>query len=137
MKHLPSPLRIRSGGRFTPRFLRLSLLLWCASLLPAQAQFQLASLGTNHQGVLAPAGPGAFNVTGGGNDAWDNFDECSFAYAPVSGDFSVQVRVASVGDNSQWSKAGLMIRETLSESSRMAFNRVTPPPVLCADGLKV
>src|SRR4026209_653817 len=101
----------------------------------AQAQFSLADLGTNHQGALVSGAlPGFFNLTGGGADIWEQWDGGAFAFQTVSGDFDVQVRGESLQPKSQWSRAGLMIRETLSESSRMCFNRVTPPAVLCADG---
>jgi hypothetical protein len=44
----------------------------------------------------------------------------------MTGDFDVQVRVESLTANAQWAKAGIMVRESLSEYSRMAFARVTP-----------
>lgn len=101
----------------------------------ASAQFTLVNLGVNHQGALtAGAPPGFFNLTGGGSDIWDTWDSGAFAYQTVSGDFSVQVRVNSLEGNARWTKAGLMVRESLSESARMVFNRVTPPPVPTSDG---
>jgi hypothetical protein len=101
----------------------------------AQGQLTLVNLGTNHQGALvAAAPPGFFNLTGGGSDIWDTWDSGAFAYQAVTGDFSVQVRVNSLEGNARWTKAGLMVRESLSESARMAFNRATPPPVPTGDG---
>jgi hypothetical protein len=63
---------------------------------------------------------------GGGNDIWDQRDEFAFAYTEVAGDFDVRVRVDSLELGNNWTKAGLMARESLSEFSRMAFPRVTP-----------
>jgi hypothetical protein len=104
-------------------------------LLSAEAPFEVINLGRNHQGVLvSDVEPGAYTLIGGGNDAWDNLDECTFAAEPVFGDFDVRVRVESLEANSGWTKAGLMVRENLSESARMVFNRVTPPPLPANDG---
>jgi hypothetical protein len=121
------------GSAALRRWLLVGVLL--ASLHGAQAQLTLVNLGVNHQGALAVgAHPGFFNLTGGGFDIYDTWDSGAFAYQAVAGDFSVQVRVNSLEANAQWTKAGLMVRESLSESARMVFNRVTPPLVLTSDG---
>jgi hypothetical protein len=108
-------------------------------LLPPQggsvrSEAEVIHLGRNHTGSLDSQPVGGFTLIGGGNDAWDNFDECTFAAREVAGDFDIQVRVESLEANSRWTKAGLMVRESLSESARMVFNRVTPPPVPTSDG---
>jgi hypothetical protein len=84
------------------------------------------NIGGNKIGSLTNNGDGSITIVGGGNDIWDGRDEFSFAYTEVTGDFDVQVRVASLTANGTHSKAGLMVRESLSEFSRMAFPRVTP-----------
>jgi hypothetical protein len=92
-----------------------------ASLLPF-----VANIGGNKVGSVTRNGSSSFTVVGGGNDIWDGRDEFTFAYAPVTGDFDVQVRVDSLAGPANWSKAGLMVRESLSEFARMIFPRVTP-----------
>src|SRR5262249_15751408 len=52
----------------------------------------------------------------------------------LCGDFDVRVRVESLSANQQWSKAGIMVRESLAEDSRMLFERVTPPAVATCAG---
>src|SRR5438128_5145181 len=63
-------------------------------------------------GSMTANGPGSFAVAGAGeykNSASDSFH---FAYTNVTGDFDYQVRIESLEVPSQWSKAGLMARET-------------------------
>jgi len=66
-------------------------------------------------------------VTAGGNDIWGNRDQFNFTARAVEGDFDVQVRVTRldyVGNN--FSKAGLMMRETLDPRSRQHIVNVNP-----------
>ncbi len=67
-------------------------------------------------GSTTANGPGSFAVTGSGeykNSGTDNFH---FAYTNVSGDFDYRVRLESVEVASQWSKGGMMVRETTDAS---------------------
>jgi regulation of enolase protein 1 (concanavalin A-like superfamily) len=68
---------------------------------------------------------GAFSVTGSGADIWGAADAFHFVYQRLTGDFSIQARVASLRGPSTWSKAGVMIRETLGASSKQAFALVS------------
>ena len=66
-------------------------------------------------------------VTAGGNDIWGNRDQFNFLGKAVEGDFDVQVRATRldfVGNN--FSKAGLMVRETLDPKSRQHMVDVNP-----------
>jgi regulation of enolase protein 1 (concanavalin A-like superfamily) len=60
----------------------------------------------------------AFEVVAGGSDIWNNQDGFHFLYQPVTGDFAVSVRVASLAMSDFYAKAGLMIRESLYGGSR-------------------
>jgi regulation of enolase protein 1 (concanavalin A-like superfamily) len=73
----------------------------------------------------ASYGDGAFTVTGSGEDIWGTADAFHYTYQPVSGDVSVRARVASVQPTDQWSKAGVMIRETLTPGSAHAHMLVS------------
>ena len=84
------------------------------------------NIGGNKIGTVTPHGGGSYTVVGGGNDIWDQRDEFTYAFTELTGDFDVQVRVESLQFTANWSKAGLMARESLSEYSRMVFQRVTP-----------
>ena len=69
---------------------------------------------------------GVFTVAGAGADIWGTADALRFVYIPVSGNCTIIARVASVQNIDPWSKAGVMIRETLAANSDNAFIAVTP-----------
>ena len=64
---------------------------------------------------------GAFTVSGAGSDIGRHSDQFHFAYQPISGDVEIVARVASLKSVHRTSKAGVMIRETLSGPSPYAF----------------
>lgn len=68
---------------------------------------------------------GAFALTGSGTDIWDMADGFQFVNKPVDGNIELKARVNSVQGTNQWAKAGLMIREDLSASSRHVMVAVT------------
>jgi regulation of enolase protein 1 (concanavalin A-like superfamily) len=65
-------------------------------------------------------------VTGAGADIWDTADAFHFAYQALSGDGRITARVASLDAVHQWTKAGVMMRETLQPGSRHAMLIVSP-----------
>jgi regulation of enolase protein 1 (concanavalin A-like superfamily)/phosphatidylserine/phosphatidylglycerophosphate/cardiolipin synthase-like enzyme len=67
-----------------------------------------------------------WSVSGGGADVWGTADQFHFVYQPLSGDGSVVARVATVQQVDVWTKAGVMIRESLAPGSRQAFMLSTP-----------
>jgi regulation of enolase protein 1 (concanavalin A-like superfamily) len=70
-----------------------------------------------------------FTVTGAGVDIWGTADEFQYAYTSFRGDFDVVTRVKTVQHVSQWTKAGLMLREQLTAGARHASLFVTPTTV--------
>lgn len=57
----------------------------------------------------------------GGNDIWGTRDGFRYVYQEVEGDFTVTVRLESVPDTNNWSKAGIMLRvEETGESPNAA-----------------
>ena len=82
-------------------------------------------------GAVAQAGnasinSGAWTVTGSGADVWGTSDQFHFAYQPLTGDGTIIARVTSVQNVDQWTKAGVMLRQSLSPGSAHAFMLVTP-----------
>ena len=78
--------------------------------------------------VGAPGAPGGFtqsngtfSVTGAGADVWGTADAFHYAYATLSGDGSIVARVASIQNVNAWTKAGVMIRGSLSAASAQGF----------------
>jgi regulation of enolase protein 1 (concanavalin A-like superfamily) len=66
-----------------------------------------------------------FTITGQGADIWNTADAFHYAYRTLSGDGTIVARVASVQYADRWSKAGVMIRETLNAGSAHAFMLVS------------
>jgi len=59
-------------------------------------------------------------VTANGADIWFSNDQFRFVYQRACGDISVTLRVNFVPVTHDWAKAGLMLRETVSDDSRFA-----------------
>jgi regulation of enolase protein 1 (concanavalin A-like superfamily) len=64
-------------------------------------------------------------VKASGVDIWGTADAFHFVYQPLAGDGSIVARVASVTPANAWSKAGVMVRETLDPGSAHAFMLVS------------
>jgi uncharacterized repeat protein (TIGR01451 family) len=76
-----------------------------------------------------------FSVTVGGSDIWNSQDAMRFAYGQYTGDFDVRMRVESLIPRNNWSKAGLIARESLVAGSRGLSAVVTPSsPALDGSG---
>jgi hypothetical protein len=81
-------------------------------------------------GQVAAAGStstttGVYTVRASGADIWGTRDEFRFVYGALSGDGEITARVDSVTATDSWTKAGVMIRETLSANSRYAYALVS------------
>ncbi len=68
----------------------------------------------------ATFGNGAFTVNGAGQQIWATADSFNFAYQILSGDGTIVARVGSVQGTSS-TEAGVMIRDTLTAGSDMAY----------------
>jgi hypothetical protein len=58
-----------------------------------------------------------WDIVAGGTDIWGTSDEGHFVSRPLSGDFDIAIRVEGFTAAHLYSKAGLMIRETLDPDS--------------------
>jgi hypothetical protein len=119
----------------TARAFLLAIFFACASTGAAGAQalpsgWTAANLGNPLvKGVVKPyacssaggSGCVGFTVIAAGEDIWGETDQFTFAYVPLHGDGSIVARVAEVVRADVWSKAGLMVRESLSGGSKHAF----------------
>lgn len=63
---------------------------------------------------------GAYRIRAAGADIWDTADQFHFVYQAMSGNGEIVARVASIQNVDAWSKAGVMIRESLTAASRHA-----------------
>jgi phosphatidylserine/phosphatidylglycerophosphate/cardiolipin synthase-like enzyme len=69
---------------------------------------------------------GTFTVQGSGADIWNTADAFRYAYKQLTGDSTIVARVASVQNVNVWTKAGVMVRQTLDAGSPHASMFVTP-----------
>ena len=69
---------------------------------------------------------GTFTISGSGDDIWNAADAFTYVYQPISGDVDIRARVSDMSYTTAWSKAGVMIRETLNSNSKHAMVVVTP-----------
>src|SRR3954468_12579683 len=64
---------------------------------------------------------GTFSVTGAGADVWGTADALQYAYRSMAGDGSIVARVTSIQAVNAWTKAGVMIRNSIAASSAQGF----------------
>ena len=69
---------------------------------------------------------GVFTVTASGDDIWNSADAFRFVYVTNRGNFTIVARVVSLQNIDGWSKAGVMVRESLDANAANAFVAVTP-----------
>jgi fibronectin type 3 domain-containing protein len=69
---------------------------------------------------------GVFIVTGAGADIQGTADAFRIVYLPVTGDATIIARVVSVQNVDAWSKAGVMIRQSVDAGAANAFIALTP-----------
>jgi hypothetical protein len=87
------------------------------------------------QGDPSPAGSatfdsstGAYTLTASGSDIWTNSDHMQYVYERLNGDGSIVARLDSANAPDFWTKAGLMIRDSLDSGAANDFMLDTPNP---------
>jgi hypothetical protein len=68
----------------------------------------------------------SYTVTGIGVDIWETIDDFHFACKTLRGDGSITARIDSLEHVHDWTKAGVMIRNSLDATSENAMVLVTP-----------
>jgi hypothetical protein len=94
-----------------------------ASTLPAG--WQSADVGNPALAGSAAFASGAFTVAGAGIDIWDTADQFRYVYQPLQGDGEISACVDSLDYAHGWTKAGVMIRESMSAGSPHAMAMMT------------
>jgi hypothetical protein len=93
-------------------------------------------------GVVA-VGANGFDVHSGGATEWASYDEATFVYEEITGDFDKEVRVEYQDASSQWGRAGLIARDVTNFGVDQAtqeggqagrYQKVHVNPVLTAMG---
>lgn len=113
------------------RFVRTATVIsFCALILslpsasPAQtlpSPWSSQDIGTPALAGSASATSGTFTVRAAGSDIWGTSDQFHFVYQTLSADGEIVARVDSITQAHQWSKAGVMMRETLTATSKHAY----------------
>ena len=93
--------------------------------LPLPAGWNAQDVGAPTRAGASAHDAGAFGVKGSG-DIGGTADQFHVAYVPFSGDVDVVARVRDIGDTTAASKAGIMLRESLTATAPHAFVFVTP-----------
>jgi regulation of enolase protein 1 (concanavalin A-like superfamily) len=75
-------------------------------------------------GSVSSAG-GTFTVRGAGADVWGSVDAFHFGWQTLVADGEIVARVASVSGSDAWTKAGVMIRQSLDAGAAHAFMLVS------------
>jgi regulation of enolase protein 1 (concanavalin A-like superfamily) len=117
--HLRSPIPIRRS---------LIAALAAAITLVAAASYAQPSAPGGWLEASINGGAGAWSVTddgfsveGAGTDIWDSADSFHFVYQVLNGDGEFRARVVSVQGAEDWTKVGLMIRQSLDPDSAHHF----------------
>ena len=109
--------------------LKKIIFVWIVALVIGSTCFAIEwkseDIGDTKEGSTKEEG-GKTIIKANGADVWDTADGCRLVYQEVSGDFEISVRVVSLERANEWSKAGLMARQSLDANSPNAFLNVTP-----------
>ncbi len=69
---------------------------------------------------------GVYTVKSSGSGIFGTADEFQFASTALTGDGEIKARVTGLVNSNSWSKAGVMIREDMTEGARFGMVCVTP-----------
>src|SRR5206468_8488959 len=90
------------------------------------ARWQTQDIGAVGVAGSASFASGTYSVTGAGADIWGTADALRYAYTTLNGDGQVTARVATEQYVNAWTKAGVMIRDSVAPGSRQALMLVSP-----------
>ena len=88
-----------------------------SNTVPGLAGFLNIDIGSPRLAGSARHVETGWDLIAGGADIWEKSDQFHFVYKHLSGDFDIAVRVESFTPAHLYSKAGLMVRETLNADS--------------------
>jgi hypothetical protein len=113
------------GQTTAPRFSEVERDLGSMDLTANGADtLSIAFLG--NAGGFTEDADGNITMSAQGNDIWNNEDQFRFAYKILSGNGSITAKINSALDQNEWTKVGVMIRETANADSVNSFSFVTP-----------
>ena len=104
---------------------------WIASMEveedgPVPDDWKVEGIGTHPQPPTATWRKGSFFLNAQCRDLWDVSDEALFVHRAPMAAGQITARVVSLTPTDAWTKAGVMIRESMSPDARHAIMVVTP-----------
>ena len=87
----------------------------------AVADFQFINLGASTKAGSVKIDKEEIEITASGKDIWGKHDEGSFAYKKLQGNFDFSVQAEGLSAANLYTKAGIMARADLSDSSQHVF----------------
>jgi regulation of enolase protein 1 (concanavalin A-like superfamily) len=66
------------------------------------------------------------SIVAGGADIWGKHDEFYFGYKKINGDFDLKIKIISLTASHKYTKAGIMARTDLTDSSQHVYYQVFP-----------
>jgi hypothetical protein len=85
---------------------------------------------TSSKSVVTITSDTAFDVYSDGFTEWNNYDETTFVYEKITGDFDKKVRVEYQDLSSQWARAGIIVRDVTNfgvDQTTQAGTATAPP----------
>jgi len=86
----------------------------------------VASVGDVHLEGDATYEDGVWTVSGAGNDIYDSRNDFQFVYTELDGPVRIRTRLLGIDDINPYSKAGIMIRDSLSDDATHGYVGQTP-----------
>ena len=90
------------------------------------SEFKFVDIGFATKFGTARINKNELEIEAGGKDIWGKHDEFAFEYKKLKGDFDFSVQVESLSEAHGYTKAGIMARANLSDSSQHVFLQVFP-----------
>ncbi len=117
----------KNADKYKDQF-KVNLLDFCVQDPVPALQSPWASKDIGSVGAVGGANVvnGKFNVLGSGEDIWSDEDGFRYVYQLASGDCTIKAQVTGIQNTDAWAKAGVMIRESLSDDAKHASAVITP-----------
>ncbi len=95
------------------------------TIAPPVGDLASVDVGSPAAGSTTVSG-GTYRMTAGGADIWGTTDQFRYAHQQRTGDFDVAVRIQQLTQPDLYTKAGLMVRDSLAPNARHIFALVFP-----------
>jgi|WetSurMetagenome_2_1015567.scaffolds.fasta_scaffold80541_3 hypothetical protein len=92
----------------------------------ALTDLEFVDIGPVAKRGVATINPSEIIAKATGADIWGKHDEFLFGYKKLNGDFDISVQISSLTPAHKYTKAGIMARTDLSDSSQHVFFQVFP-----------